>query len=90
MQNAESILVVVLATFLAISLLCTVILLVKSIQIVNQIKRITDKAEALVDKAESVGEFFQQTTGKFAVGKLLSHLASTVFDREKKHNQKEK
>lgn len=82
--------VVVLATFLAISLLCTVILLVKSIQIVNQIKRIIDKAEDFVDKAESIGEFFQQASGKFAVGKLITNLANTVFDREKKNKRKEK
>lgn len=82
--------VVVLATFLAISLVCTVVLLVKCIQIVNQIKRITDKAESFVDKAESVGDFFQQASGKFAVGKLITNLANTVFDRENKHNRKEK
>ena len=82
MENAETILVVVLASFLALFLLLGIVLLVKLIQITNQLKRIADKAEDVVDKAESVGEFFQKASGGFAVGKLFSHLANTVLHRD--------
>lgn len=84
MENAETILVIILSTFLAIFLVCGIILLVKCIQIASQVKVITDKAESLVEKAESVGDFFQQASGKFAMGRLISHLANSVFDSESK------
>ena len=48
MENAETILVVVLATFLAIFLVLAILLAVKCIQIANSVQRITDKAEKAV------------------------------------------
>lgn len=84
MENAETILVIVLASFLALFLALGIVLLVKCIQITNQVKRITDKAEDVVDKAESVGEFFQKASGSFAVGRLISHLADTVLHKQEK------
>lgn len=83
MGNAETILVIVLASFLALFLLLAIVLLIKCIQITNQVKRLTDKAEAVVDKAESVGDFFQHASGTFSVGRLVSHLADTVLHSKK-------
>lgn len=90
MENAESILVVILASFLAIFLVLGIVLVIKLIQIANQIKRISEKAEKVVDRAESVGEFFQKASGSFAVGRLISHLANSVLHREEKNSKKGK
>jgi hypothetical protein len=83
MENAETILVIILSVFLAISLVLSIILLVKFIQITNQIKRLTEKAERLVDTAESVGEFFHKASGSFAVGKVISNIVSTVMNNKR-------
>ncbi len=88
MENAETTLVIILSSFLAIALLLAIVLLVKCIQIVNQIKRITTKAEEVVDKAESIGEFFQNASGSFAVGRLISHLANSVFHRDQANKKR--
>jgi hypothetical protein len=82
MENAETILVIVLAAFLALFLVLSIVLVAKCIQIANQVKRLTDKAEHVVDTAESVGEFFQKATGTFAVGRIISNIASAVKRRE--------
>lgn len=84
MENAETILVIILAAFLAIFLILSIVLVAKCIQITNQVKRITDKAEHLVENASSVGEFFRQASGSFAVGKVISQLAGFVMHHNKK------
>lgn len=84
MDQAESILVVILAAALAVFLCLAIVLIVKCIQIANSVKRISAKAEHLVDNAASVGEFFKAASGKFAVGKVVSNIVSSVMH----HNQK--
>ena len=88
MENAETILVIILSCFLAIFLLLGIILLGKTIQWINQLKRITDKAEAMVDKAESIGELLKKAGGSFAVGRLLTNIAATIFNRDSKTSKK--
>lgn len=88
MDNAETILVVILSTFLAIFLLSGIVLTIKIIQIASQIKRITGKAEQVIDKAESVGEFFQQATGRLTFIKVLSNLAHAVMNYDEKSKRK--
>lgn len=84
MENAEEILVIILSSFLALFLLLGIVILVKSIQIINSLKRITDKAEKIVDKAENIGEFFQRTTSSLAIGRLLTQVANAVFKHDEK------
>lgn len=90
MENTETILVIVLASFLAIFLLLGIILLAKFIQITSQVKRLTDKAEHLVDTAESVGEFFQKASGNFAVGRVIAQIVSSVLNHGEASKRKGK
>ncbi len=85
MENAETILVIMLSTFLAIFLVLSIVLLAKCIQISNSVQRITDKAENVMDQAENIGEFFSRASGTFSVGRLLSNIADTVLH---KHDNK--
>ena len=87
MGNSEQILVIILASALAIFLLLAIIATVKVIQILNHLKIITEKAEKLANTAESVGEFFKYTAGPAALGKLLSNVSEIVF---KHHNKNKK
>ena len=48
------------------------------------LKRIIDKAEAITDKAEMVGEFFGKAAGPVASGRLITHVADTVLKHGKK------
>jgi len=79
MENAESILVIILSVFLAIFLVSAIVLIVKCIQLVNQAKRVTNKAEAIVDKAESIGDFIQKTTASLSIGSVVSRVATSFF-----------
>ena len=89
MSNAEQILVVILASFLALGLLLSIFALVKIVQILNAIKRITAKAESVADKAESVSGFFAKTAAPAAIGRLLLNLASTVWQKKGKSKRRD-
>lgn len=84
MGNAEEILVIVLASALAIFLLLAIIATVKIIQILNHLKAISEKAERLASTAESVGEIFKYTAGPAAIGKFLANITETVLKHRKK------
>jgi hypothetical protein len=90
-MDSERVLVIILSTTLMIFLLLAILATVKVIQILDHIKKITEKAESIADKAEAVGDFFQKSAGPLAVGRLITNLAETVFQnkRSKKRKYKE-
>ncbi len=88
MEGAEPILVIILSSFLALFLLLAIIATYKFIQIMSSLKRITEKAEHIADQAESISDIFVKTSGPLAVGKLLTHLAESVFNKSKSKKEK--
>lgn len=84
MTTAEQILVILLSGLLAVFLVCGIVIAIKTIQILNQIKRLTHKAEEIADKAEAVGEFFKASAGPAAIGKLIANVVAAA----RKHNDK--
>ena len=70
----EQALLIILSATLAIFLILSVIVMIKTLQILNIIKRITEKAEQITDKAEMATEFFSNTSATVAIGKLISNI----------------
>jgi hypothetical protein len=83
MENAQTVLVVILSTFLAIFLILGIIALTKLIQVLDHLKRISEKAEHLASTAENIGEFFKYTAGPAAIGKLLANISSVILKHKK-------
>jgi len=77
-MDTERVLIIILASTLSLFLLVAIIALVKVIQILNSLKRITDKAEKLAEGAENIGEFFKDVSGNLALGKLVHNIAHFV------------
>ncbi len=84
MENAETILVIILASFLALFLILAIVATVKIIQIVDHLKRISEKAEAIADKAEDAASFFSKAAGPAMIGNLLANIADIVSKKSKK------
>ena len=82
------ILVIFLSSALAVFILLGIVVLIKVIQILRDLKEITEKAKAIADKAEAVGEFFKKSAGPIAIGRLLSNIAESVLHRA--HHKKAK
>jgi len=83
MENAQEILVIFLSTTLAIFLLLGIMLLVICIKIANHIKRISEKAEAITDRAEDIADFFSKAGTPLAVGKIISSVTDMIRKRGK-------
>lgn len=81
-------LVIILSVMLALFLLLSIVLLARLIQIVKQIKRITDHAEHAVDKAEEIASFFEKTATPVALVKLLANISEKVARTADKVNKR--
>jgi len=78
------ILVVILSIFLGIFLVLSIVILVKVYQIVKVVKRITEHAEDMADRAEHVAAFFEKTAVPVALVKLVSNISDAILKKGKK------
>lgn len=78
MYDYERILVIFLASFLAIALVLTIIALFKVIQILSTLKKITQKAESVADKVENISGFFAKTAAPAAIGRILLNISKVI------------
>ncbi len=83
---AEALLIIVSAT-LTIFLLVGIVVLVKILQILKDIKNIVKKAEQIAGTAEAVGEFFQKTAGTAALAKLVANIVQSFRGKRGKHRE---
>jgi hypothetical protein len=84
MENAQEILVVFLSTALAIFLVLGIVLLVICIKIANHIKRISEKAEHITDRAEDIADFFGKAATPMAIGKIITSVKDAVIGSKKR------
>lgn len=82
--TTEQILVVILAVCLAVFLILSIVVAVLIIKLLKHLKHITQKAESIADRADSVTAFFQQSAGPAAIVKLISNIVHTVRDKKEK------
>ncbi len=80
--RSEQILVIILATTLAVLLILAIIATIKFIQVLSDIKRITKKTSDMADKAESMIGNIQTTTASIKIVQLLTSLFNKT-DRKK-------
>jgi type IV secretory pathway component VirB8 len=72
MDTYEKILVVFLASALAILLTLSIIVLVKIIKIVNRVNRISEKAEVAIGKFSDLSAVMQRFAAPMMLGKLFA------------------
>jgi hypothetical protein len=84
MNTASEVLLIIVSSVLSLFLLAGIVALVKIIQVLNHIKRITEKAESIADKAEAVSEFFEKTAGPAAIMKLVGNIMHSFKVKKEK------
>ena len=87
MDTAMQVLVIIVSATLTLFLILAAVTLIAILRLIKSIRRVTDKAEQLVDKAEMVGEIFGKAAGPVAVGRLITNVADHVFKYGKKHKE---
>ena len=76
------VLVVIVSATLTVFLIVSIIVLVKIIQVLNDVKRITKKAEHIADQAEAVVNFFQNSAGPVAIVKVISNIIQSCKSKK--------
>lgn len=77
------ILVIILAVAFGVFLLLGIIILTKVLEILRIVKRITEHAEQMADRAEHVTAFFEKTATPVALIKLVSNISDTILKKGK-------
>jgi phage-related minor tail protein len=85
METSQDILVIILSATLAILLVLCIMISVLTIQVLQAVKRISTKAEGIVNTAEHVGQAFSNTAGSMAVVRLVRNIVELAT---KKHGGK--
>lgn len=83
MENAETILVIILATAFALLLVLHIVLLLICIKIARHVRSITEKAEAIAEKAETAAEFLKWSATPMAVGRFIASIGDILLRRGK-------
>ena len=78
MDTASQVLLIIVSITLTLFLIVGIMLAIKLVQILDHVRRITEKAEKIADNAESVSEFFQKTAGPAAITKLVANIVHTL------------
>jgi hypothetical protein len=87
MENAQTILVIFLSVVLAIFLLLSIVLLTICIKIANHVKRISEKAEQLTDRAEDIADFFGKAATPLAIGRIIAKVSDIIKSRSGKRGK---
>jgi cell shape-determining protein MreC len=84
MDTAQSILVIILSSFLAIFLILSIVLAAALIKLVKKMQTVADKAHDIVDNVESAADMFRKTAGPLALGRFFVNVYETVSKHKKK------
>lgn len=90
METSQDILVIILSATLATLLALAIVIAILIIKLLQGIKRITDKAEHVVETAEHVGEAFSNASGSLALFKLVRNVADMVSKHKADANDNKK
>lgn len=83
-DTSLTILVVILSITLGVFLILGIVFLSKAIQIANNVKHVTEKAEQIADKAEGAVEMLSNAAAPVAFGRVLSNIVEAVKGSNKK------
>lgn len=83
MQNAESILVIIVSSVLSLFLIVGIIALVMFARLMASIQRVVERAEEVVETAGEAAEMLKNASGPLALFKVLRHMMKSVEKMQK-------
>ncbi len=82
MENAETILIIILSVTLTIFLIVGIVLGVWLARLVKNLNSVALKAQEIVDNVESASEVLKKAAGPLAAGKFLINIADLIKKRK--------
>ncbi len=89
MESAQEILVIILASALAVFLLLAITLMIICIKIARHVRRISQKAEHIADKAENIADFMSGATTPLVIGKMITSITEMFGSKTSKRQRKD-
>lgn len=83
MSTASEVLLIIVSSVLSVFLLVSIIAIIKLIQLMHSLRRITEKAEKVIDSAEAVSNLFRKSAGPIALGRFLNNIMDAVARHKK-------
>lgn len=78
MQNAESILVIIVSAILALFLLVAIVVLVMIARLVQTLRHIIEEAEKVVETAGEAADMLRNASGPLALFKVIRNVMKAV------------
>jgi hypothetical protein len=88
MNTSEQILVIALGIMLAIFLLLSILVVAQALRLVANLRRISDKAEKVLDSAESAAELWRKSAAPVSMFRFVRSVAETAMQHKKEHHKK--
>ena len=88
MNNAESVLVIILAVTLTIFLLVAITVLILIAKLIKAARRLVDKAERVAESAEEAADMLKNASGPLAMFKLMRNIIKLVEKKSDKGGHK--
>lgn len=89
MNTAEQILVVILASALAVFLVLAIIIAVQVIRLMKTLQAISLKAQEFVDSAEATAEMVKSAVGQLSLLRFVQNIWGLVHKSNKKKSDNE-
>lgn len=94
LDSAAEILLIIVSSVLALFLVILIVLAVKIIKITRSLRRITERAERISAKAETIGEYIAKSSGPAVAVKsvisMVSNLVNGSAEETKRSSRKGK
>jgi hypothetical protein len=88
MNTVEQIILVILAAALAVFLILAIVIAVQVIRIIKTLEKLANKAEHLVDSAESAADMVRNTVGQLSILRFVHHIVDMVTKNKSDKTQK--
>ncbi|MFZ1323628.1 MAG: hypothetical protein WAQ57_00525 [Candidatus Saccharimonadales bacterium] len=82
MENAETILVIILSVTLTVFLIVGIVLGVVLVRLIKSLNKVAGKAQEIVDNVETASEVLKNAAGPLAAGKLIMNIADIIKKRK--------
>ena len=83
MSSTDQTLVIILTVLLSIFLIICIAFVAGLVKLVSSLRRVSEKAEEVIDSVESAAEVLRDTSGKLAFFKLINNVIK-MSSRSKK------
>ena len=85
MNTAEQIILIILASALAVFLILAIIAIVQIIRLVKTLRTVAEKAQTFVDSADKAADMVRNAVGQLSVLRFVH----SIFDMAHKHDKKD-